>query len=474
MTQRLVATWLVVLLGLTCLLVMAPTVNSQDLDFEQFKKQEQQAFSDFKIAEDRAFVEFLEDEWQAFQVFQGNVRDLKPKPSIVPFVRNSIYQVQPEVATVNYQKWPTEIPEFDGFYGYAIDELQAPEVSLPGLNKLTNKRLADTWSAFSGADHSSLVLELNKIISKLELGDWGKIKLVQAVSESLVTTANQRIAYSWFLLNRLGLDVRVGYSEQTLFLLVPSSTKVYARRYIEIDNHQFYMYPEVDTGDLYSYDYKHNPQLVRADFTLMRTLAASPVRGNIEASSPALFNGQAVSFDYDLRLKSFLQDHPQIDLQWYFQAPSKPPLSGSMQNTVKPLIAGLSERESINELLLLTQFLFQYQTDDQQFGYEKYLLPEESLHYGINDCEDRSVFLANLITGLLGLDVVVLDYPGHVAIAIATKALPRDDTHSFKGQTYVVADPTYIGATLGMEMESAAKSPPKIFPAGKQNTLVKH
>lgn len=57
-------------------------------------------------------------------------------------------------------------------------------------------------------------------------------------------------------------------------------------------------------------------------------------------------------------------------------------------------------------------------TRKDQFGREKYFFAEETLFYPLSDCEDRAIFFAILIRNLLGLDVIGLDYPGHIATAV--------------------------------------------------------
>ena len=71
--------------------------------------------------------------------------------------------------------------------------------------------------------------------------------------------------------------------------------------------------------------------------------------------------------------------------------------------------------EFVGILLNFVQTSFDYQTDEEQFGREKYFYPEEILAYPFCDCEDRAAFFARLVRNLTGLEVVGLDYPGPVS-----------------------------------------------------------
>ena len=72
---------------------------------------------------------------------------------------------------------------------------------------------------------------------------------------------------------------------------------------------------------------------------------------------------------------------------------------------------------------------------------------------GKNDCEDRSILFSFLVRNLLHLDVVLLDYPDHIATAICFSNDVPGDYFYCNGKKYTVCDPTYIGACAGMTMD---------------------
>ena len=53
---------------------------------------------------------------------------------------------------------------------------------------------------------------------------------------------------------------------------------------------------------------------------------------------------------------------------------------------------------------------------------------------------------------LLGLDVVLLDYPNHIATAVKFAGDYSGDHVMVNGRKYLVCDPTYMGASIGMAM----------------------
>jgi hypothetical protein len=123
-----------------------------------------------------------------------------------------------------------------------------------------------------------------------------------------------------------------------------------------------------------------------------------------------------------------------------------------LQKQLAVHMKGMSEQQAVNFLLRFVQTSLKYQTDEQQFGEENYLFPEETLFYPYSDCEDRAVLFAWLVQSLLGLQVVGLDYPGHVAAAVHFNETVSGDSVDYQGKRYVVTDPTYINASAGMTM----------------------
>ena len=103
-------------------------------------------------------------------------------------------------------------------------------------------------------------------------------------------------------------------------------------------------------------------------------------------------------------------------------------------------------------MLHFVQNAFEYQTDDVQFGVERPLFADEMLYYPYCDCEDRSIFYSILVRDLLGLDVVLLNYPRHLATAVRFVDEMDGDHIILSGKRYTICDPTYIGANIGEAM----------------------
>ena len=103
-------------------------------------------------------------------------------------------------------------------------------------------------------------------------------------------------------------------------------------------------------------------------------------------------------------------------------------------------------------LLNWVQTAFAYKVDDEVWGQDRAFFAQETLYYPYCDCEDRAILFSRLVRDLVGLDVVLLYYPGHLASAVAFNHEEKGDYLTYKNQKYVVCDPTYINAGVGRTM----------------------
>jgi hypothetical protein len=99
------------------------------------------------------------------------------------------------------------------------------------------------------------------------------------------------------------------------------------------------------------------------------------------------------------------------------------------------------------------QQAFEYEWDDSIWGHDRVFYAEETLFYPYSDTEDRSILFSRLVRDVVGLDVLLVYYPGHLATAVCfTDEAIKGAYYVYKGHHFVVCDPTYIGASVGEEV----------------------
>ena len=103
-------------------------------------------------------------------------------------------------------------------------------------------------------------------------------------------------------------------------------------------------------------------------------------------------------------------------------------------------------------LLNYVQTGFEYEYDDKVWGHDRAFFAEETLYYPYCDCEDRAILYSRLVRDLLGLDVVLVYYPGHMCTAVNFPDGAHGDYVVLDGKPFTISDPTYIGAPIGATM----------------------
>ena len=130
---------------------------------------------------------------------------------------------------------------------------------------------------------------------------------------------------------------------------------------------------------------------------------------------------------------------------------------------LKRAISGKSQIDAVNRLLNFVQTAFVYEYDDKVWGCDRAFFADETLYYPYCDCEDRSILFSLLVRDLLGLKVVLVYYPGHLATAVNFTESVTGDYLAINGNRYVICDPTFIGAPVGATMPNMDNASAKVI-----------
>lgn len=321
------------------------------------------------------------------------------------------------------------------------------------LNGLNENAIADAYEALCNSDYKPLLADCAQIRKDLRLNDWGVFTLVRQVADTYCGTANESIVMQQFLLNEMGYKARMARKakEDKMMLFVATDCSIYAHPYITLNGQNYYNLSGNNEQCQFYMCQKDSP---KAKNSVGMQLKEAPLFPGTVVSSTHQAKGSAarVTVDVPKALMDFYKDYPQCDYSVYFNAPVNAAMENRILSSLAPLVQGRNEADAANILINFVQTAFQYQTDGQQFGYEKPFFVEELFYYPYSDCEDRAMLFSYLVRKLLGLDVVLLDYPEHIATAVRFNGNVSGDYLMVNGWKYTVCDPTYIGASIGMTM----------------------
>ncbi|HEY6951844.1 MAG TPA: hypothetical protein VI758_05520 [Bacteroidota bacterium] len=355
-------------------------------------------------------------------------------------------------------------------------EANVPLLYANGLNPRlegtpSGKTISAFWEAMSKSNYEDFVKQATLYKNRMNLNDWGYCEFINKTAERLYPgSRNESNMFDWFMLLKSGYQAKIGYSGENIYLLLPSSGALYGVAYYMFGTSttKFYSvmfdrYEKPRVSTLYSYDQNY-PDATKLTGYQIET--APSIRNDIRSKTLKFtHNGSEYSLTvkYDNSAVKFYEFYPQTDLEVYFD--SKPSTDGrtSLLDALRPFVQDKSETEAVDLLLHFVQTAFAYKTDDEQFGREKPFFPEETLFYPGSDCEDRAVLFSFLVRNLLGLEVVGLDYPNHVATAVRFNGDVNGDQVVYQSRRFIICDPTYINADYGMCMPQFKKVKPGII-----------
>jgi hypothetical protein len=157
------------------------------------------------------------------------------------------------------------------------------------------------------------------------------------------------------------------------------------------------------------------------------------------------FNYQNQVYHFKVKLNpevnTLFTNYPVADFSTYFNIPLSKETYGSLIPALKDNIQHMTQRNGIDYLMRFTRYAFLYETDQENFGKEKRLSPEQTLLYDHSDCDDRAALFFYLVKEIYNRPMIALLYPTHITIAVQLDN-PIGKPIIYNGKTYSVCDPT--------------------------------
>jgi len=440
-------------------------IDKQKADFKKFV----QARDDYMRKMDSAYAVYLKQRWQSFQVFAGLQPPERPKPVKQPELQHNMVSSgsnpmntgKTKIALIEAQgmdlpvlqkstpeQYATRQCHFN-FYGKDIQYHYDENFVSSFPQALDERVIARNWNNMNDGHYIGLIRQMLDTKNELNLNDWGYYLLVKNTCMHIAPQSiNAQRFLQWFLLLKSNYKVKLAYKQGTLYLLIPAVHDLYNMPFLSFNQQKYYSL-HGQQADLHTYEHDFPEARKIMDFNLYRpvNLPDKPVRKVYQFNYQG--EKQHIAIRLNQHLIDFYGDYPQADIRVYFDGAVSLHTKESIVESLSPMLADKDDITSVAYLLQFVQKAFGYQTDQEQFGREKFFFADEVLFYPYSDCEDRSVFFAYLVRELLGLEVLGLAYSDHMATAVRFAAPVNGDYITWKNKRYVVCDPTYINAPVG-------------------------
>ena len=462
-----------------------PVVEAQAQidDYEEWLKEHKETYETYLDEQDEAFLNFLEEQWVEKEMTPTRSGEVEEKPSIIPFVEGTPAEGTPAEGT------PAEGTPKEGDNSEAKIETStltflgsSSEVSYDASHQVhlevpfDESSFPTFWEDMASTAYEQTVKSIQSARARLNLSDWGYYRYVQRAAAMRYDDTPSSLSHSaklwtWFIMIQSGYDVRLGYRSTDIVLLVPAEEQVMGHAFLEIDGQHYYAIGDNSEAPLYTYQGNHTDaqQVIHFD-----------ERGSIPAveSNPGTrtvsfeYGGEAYNIEivYESEMVQYLQSYPTVRIGPTFHRRLSGTAEEALHDALVPHLDSLDARDTLNFLLRFVQHATDYETDSEQFGETRYMFAEESLAASASDCDDRAALFARVVHSLLGYNVVGLLWkgtPGHVATAVQVNTnlttYDHDRIYSINDTDYVLADPTYINGTLGMEMPFIENRAPELI-----------
>ncbi len=456
---------------------------------DEFRKSVYEDLDNFRKQCMEEFVDFMRNPWKEFEETKPvPLPEEKPVPPVVmpkddedkpledkPVVIDEVVKPQP----VEPQPQPVEpieeVPVMEEktvdfvFMGTAA-KVRFDTVNRIAVNTMDENGIADAMGRFSSQAYDNMIVDCLSLRDRMQLCDWAYLQMLKTLAYTIAgEKTNEAALLLAYLYMQSGYKMRMGTDGTKLYMLFSSKHQIFDRISYTVDNDTYYGIEQLPS----------RMYICQAAFPKEKRMSllvpADPLLANHSAGKRDIvskrYPGVKMSVSVNKNLIDFYNTYPtsMVDdnfmTRWAMYADKTMEKSVKEQtySGLKASLKGLSQLEAVNRLLNLVQTGFVYEYDDKVWGCDRAFFAEESLYYPYCDCEDRSILFTRLVRDLLGLDCILVYYPGHLASAVCFTEEVKGDYIMLGAKRFVIADPTYIGAPVGATMPDMDNQKAKVI-----------
>lgn len=448
-------------------------------DYERFREQLFQDFEGFRQQAYAEFERFLAEAWTEYNSIAGQISIYSSKkPENTP--KMQLYSGTPDnevaapflVEPIPSAK-PSPSPKPSGpdvvrinFYGRNMD-FHVPQALRCKAKSNKESDVAKYYKTMRGQEEATrrLQIELNSAVSQMGLNEWGYFSLLRSISEKMFTNTNDCVLFCFYMLHSNGFKARVGRGQKSknllLLLALDNSKEIYSSTFFRINGTKYYIVygNNIKGENAYSYNEKADDSALKEiglDFTKPLNITPCDMQRKLHMEKA----GIDLTLPYSNSHLRYYDELPMTVFPIYFKTPVSREAEQALAQTFNDLAKKHDKVQMVDIILNFVQNAFAYKIDELQFGREKYFFPEEVIGYPFSDCEDRSALFAWMVRRFTGCEVIGVLFDDHLATAVCfgDDINLKGQSIIHKGKRFMVCDPTYQNASIGMLTQKYAKA----------------
>lgn len=462
-------------------------LRKQREEFKSFNDSTVKVYDDFRMRANKEYADFVEKTWEIFQFGEPEpypeieevaplyIEDDDTPTASVCYNEDGVkllpgFQFEPQpkpISPISAFDWKDQGEVHFKFYGtdctVRFDDKQ--KIELPDLER---KTIANAWRTFSEAKYNNTINDCLKIRRDLNLNDWAYLQFLQAFTDIAMSDENAARLFMSFLYTQSGYQsrlIKTREAEPKLSMLYGSKYILYGKKaYKEGDEFFYTLNNDVNQVEFLNLAFPQEQAMAMSIENLPK-LKSHKSESRIIRSKR--YPNIEVEVSVDENLISFYNDYPswgkEGDILTKWEAYALTPIDKKVQHQLYPqLLANIdtvNKRLGVEQLLNFVQTGFVYEYDEKVWGKDRAFFAEETLYYPYCDCEDRAILFSHLVRDLLGLDVALVYYPGHLATAVNINDPEQyGDYIKLRGKKFYICDPTIIAGPAGRSMSSVDKN----------------
>lgn len=453
-------------------------LHSATAEFDDFSQQSEREFETFRRKMMQEFIGFVRQPWKEFQETPPvpMPKDDEVPPVVMPrddegkAHEDRPVRIDTVIAPQPVEPQPTpvvpieEVPVAEEktldfvFFGTPAT-VRFDTAHRIRLNGIDENSIADALGRINPTDYDNMMIDCLALRDRLQLSDWGYIQMLKALCDKIEGNGtNESALLLAYVYMQSGYKMRLATRGSKLYMLYASKYQIFNQSSFGVGGDVYYGVEDLPTS----------LHICQAAFPKEKSLSLM-INGRQlfaeNASEPRTIRSErypdiTITCSVNKNLIDFYNTYPTSmtgdDFMTRWALYANTPLGAKVQSQIYPTmrerLKGLTQLDAANRLLNLVQTGLAYEYDNKVWGRDRAFFSEESLFYPFCDCEDRSILFTRLVRDLLGLDCILIYYPGHLAAAVAFTEEVRGDYLLVGGKKFVVADPTFINAAVGSTM----------------------
>lgn len=316
-----------------------------------------------------------------------------------------------------------------------------------------------------------------------DFSDWAYYQMLYTLTQQFYGEGtNEAVLAQAFLYSQSGYKMRLAHDESHLYMLAATRHFIFNKLFYSMDGDWYFMLEGKQSSSL---------GICQASFPKESSLSLQISTAQRLAMNPSnertITSTKNPDFSFTIRSNKnyidFLSTYPSSMVnnnfmtRWsmYANCPLEEDIRNQLYPQMKEKLEGKTELQSVQELLwwlhgnidlegvIQDSNCFLYRYDEDVWGYDRAFFGEETLFYPYCDCEDRSILLSHFVRDVVGLDCVLVYYPGHLAMAVNFNEPVEGDYVMCEGRKFIICDPTYIGSRVGETMPMVQNEPTTVI-----------